>query len=129
MPARSLYLTPGADEALEARSRGGERGSGDRSAAASRMMERYAEVCRRHLPDLTEAEWNLLRDSLNGLSPEPAASVAWLAMAVRDSITLDHLNLKWDVDATAFLKLLDALDYAGCCAVLDAVERWWVEQG
>jgi hypothetical protein len=131
MPAtpRHITLSPGAENALGDRS-GGKRGlGGDRSAAVSRMMERYAEVCRRHLPDLTEAEWNLLRDSMNGLCPEPAASVAWLAMGVRDSIALDHLDEKWDVDGLGLIRKLDALDYAGCCAVLDAVERWWVEQG
>lgn len=129
MPARSLYLTPGADEALEARSRGGERGSGDRSAAASRMIERYAELARRSLPELTEAEWNLVRDALNGWLPEPAASVGWLAMGVRDAIKLDGLDDKWAVDGDALLERLEALDYAGCLAVLDAVERWWVTRG
>lgn len=128
MPARHLYLSPGAEDALGARSRGGAGATGDRSTAVSRMIERYAEVCRRSLPELSEAEWNLLRDSLNGLCPEPAASVAWLAMGVRDSIALDHLDRKWDVDGAAILSKLDTLDYAGCCAVLDAVERWWVAQ-
>ena len=65
MPARNLYLTPGAEDALGARATG-ER---DRSAVASRMMERYAEVCRRALPELSDAEWDLLRDSLNGGCP------------------------------------------------------------
>ena len=129
MPARNLYLTPGAEDALGARSHGGERAQCDRSAVASRMMERYAEVCRRSLPELTEPEWSLLRDSLNGWAAEPVASVGWLAMGVRDSIQLDGLDAKWGVDGDALLARLEALDYAGCCAVLDAVERWWVEQG
>lgn len=120
MPARNLYLSPGAEDALGART-SGER---DRSAVASRMMERYAEVCRRSLPELSEAEWSLLRDSLNGWAPEPAASVGWLAMGVRDSIELDGLDTKWGVDSSALLERLENLDYAGCCAVLDAVERW-----
>jgi hypothetical protein len=123
MPARNLYLTPGAEDALGARATG-ER---DRSAVASRMMERYAEVCRRHLPELLRAEFDLLRDSLNGFMPEPAAAVGWLAMGVRDSIQLDHLDQKWGVDGPELLAKLDALDYAGCCAVLDAVERWWAQ--
>ena len=121
MPARNLYLTPGAEDALGARATG-ER---VRSAVVSRMMERYAEVCRRALPELTDAEWDLLRDSLNGWLPEPAASVGWLAMGVRDSIALDGLADKWGVDGPALLSRLEALDYAGCLAVLDAVERWW----
>lgn len=125
MPARNLYLTPGAEDALGARATG-ER---DRSAVACRMMERYAEVCRRALPELTDAEWDLLRDSLNGWLPEPAASVGWLAMGVRDSIELDGLADKWGVDGPALLSRLEALDYAGCLAVLDAVERWWARRG
>jgi hypothetical protein len=124
MPARHLYLSPGAEEALGARATG-ER---DRSAVVSRMMERYAEVCRRALPEFSGPEWDLLRDSLNGWAPEPAASVGWLAMGVRDSIGLDHLDDKWGVDGPALLARLEALDYAGCCAALDAVERWWAVQ-
>jgi hypothetical protein len=119
MPARNLYLTPGAEDALGARATG-ER---DRSAVASRMMERYAEVCRRHLPELLRAEFDLLRDSLNGFMPEPAAAVGWLAMGVRDSIEMDGLADKWGVDGADLLARLEALDYAGCLAVLDAVER------
>lgn len=120
MPARNLYLSPGAEDALGARATG-ER---DRSAVASRMMERYAEICRRSLPELSDAEWDLLRDSLNGWLPEPAASVGWLAMGVRDSIEMDGLAGKWGVDGPALLSRLEALDYAGCLAVLDAVEQW-----
>lgn len=128
MPARSLYLSPGAEEALGARSRGGERAQGDRSTVASRMMERYAEMCRREvLPEFAQAELDLLRDALNGWPPEPVASVGWLAMGVRDAITLDHLDAKWGADGPALLAKLDALDYAGCCAVLDAVERFWAQ--
>ena len=52
MPARHLYLSPGAEEALGARATG-ER---DRSAVVSRMMERYAEVCRRALPEFSGPE-------------------------------------------------------------------------
>jgi len=117
----SLYLTPSAIEAL------GDRTSGnrDRSAVASRMLERYAEACRRHLPDFSESEWNLLRDALNGWTAEPAASVAWLVMGVADAIKLGELADKWEVDGAALLARLEQLDYAGCCAVLDAVERWW----
>lgn len=128
MPARNIYLTPGAEEALGARSRGGERTQGDRSAAVSRMIERYAEVARRHLPEFSEAEWSLLREALNGWLAEPAASVGWLALGVRDAIALDGLDEKWGVDGPALIARLEALDYAGCCAVLDAVERWWVTQ-
>ena len=33
-----------------------------------------------------------------------------------------------DEDGADLLARLEALDYAGCCAVLDAVERWWTQR-
>jgi hypothetical protein len=52
-----------------------------------------------------------------------ATSAGWLAMGVRDSIEMDGLADKWGVDGADLLARLEALDYAGCLAVLDAVER------
>jgi hypothetical protein len=66
----SLYLTPDAQEALAPR-------AGDnQSAAVSRVLARYEELCKRSLPDLTEADWNLTYDACNRWLAEPAAYVA-----------------------------------------------------
>lgn len=121
MPSRNIYLTPDAAAALAARSTGDR----DVSRAACRMLERYAEVARRCRPELSEAEWSLLRDACNGWAVEPASAVAWLPLQVDDAIRLDELDRKWGVDGPALIERLRRLDYAGCLAVLDEIERWW----
>lgn len=101
-----------------------------RTAVIRRTIERYREICRRELAalDLSEAEWDLLRDGLNGVWHEPARSIGALHIGVRDSIELDGLATKRGVDGPALVAKLEGLSYAGCVAVVDAVERWWASR-
>ena len=124
MPAYSIYLTPAATDALVLR----YKDEGNRSAAVSRMIERYAELAQRAMPDLTEAEWNLCRDALNGWFIDTAESIKFVPWEVADGIKLNGLDEKWKVDGPALVAKLEAMDFSALCALLDAVERWWVEQ-
>lgn len=127
MPRKNLQLSatlsPAAQEALDQRA--GESGFYSRSGAVSRALERYAEVCRRHLPQLSREEWMLVCDALNGALIDPAGSVAWCWAEVSDACTLNGAAEKWGVDGAALVSRLQALDYAGLVAVVDVAERFW----
>jgi hypothetical protein len=93
--------------------------------------DRYAEILRRERIEkqFSEAEWNALRDMLNGTLSEPAELIRGsLAMGWEDSVE-DGLAEKWDVDPAALQKKLAALSYVQEVAVIEAVERWWRGQG
>ena len=119
--ATHIYLSHEATEALA------QRASSNRSAAVSRMIERYDELCRRALPELSEAEWNLVYDACNGWLVDMARSVAYLPHEVEDHIKLNGADAKWGVDGEVLMAKLAALDYAGCVAVVDAAERFWTK--
>lgn len=121
----SIYAAPELDEAL-ARNGGGR----NRSHRINQIADRYAEMLRRtSLPDMSEAEWSLLRDALNGVVHEPAAMIAHLAHGVADAIRLDGLDRKWGVDGAALVAKLEALDYAQEVRLLEDIEAWWSYQG
>jgi hypothetical protein len=82
-------------------------------------------------PQLSEGEWNLLRDILNSTHMDPGQVRRWpwlLAADVRDSAP-DGLAEKWAVDLEALARRLESLHPADAWAVVDSVRRWWAEQG
>lgn len=116
----SVHLSPDAQTALAERV--GVPGMSTRSAVLNRALLRYHEVCRRHLPDLSDAEWNLCFDAMNGCwldSPMHAQA------EIEDSMGLNESHRKWQVDREALSQKLQRLDYAGWCALVDASERFW----
>ena len=123
--ARNISIYPGAalDAALEAN--GGGRGKSHR---LNQIADRYTELLRRNpLPDFSVAEWNLMRDSLNGGLHEPAATIRGVWQGVEDSL-LDSLGAKWDVDGPALVARLRDLTYAQEVALVEQIEAWWSEQ-
>lgn len=104
-------------------------GSGTVSSRVNRIGDRYAEIIRRVQIEkrLDEAEWNLVRDSLNGTLHEPASQIRGVWQGVEDSITLDGLAEKWGVDGDALLAKLRDLTYVEEVALVEAVERWWID--
>lgn len=109
MPARniSLYLDAEAEERIESR----QRSDRDRSATVARMIERYAELCQRDRPNLTEAEWNLVRDALRGTWFEP-----WSIAHVDDELP-EPVRSK-----------LGRLTYGQALAIVDDAERFWASK-
>jgi hypothetical protein len=77
--------------------------------------------------DLSEQEWMLVRDACNGTLWE-RHTIPFLWGGVEDAIKLDGLDRKWEVDGAALVGKLRALTYWQSLAVVDAVERWWLEQ-
>lgn len=77
----------------------------------------------------TPAEWNALRDILNGsiidqplLMVERSLPEEWL-----DAV-LDGADRKWGLDAREFNEKLRRLDQPEAAAVIQAVRQWWTEQ-
>jgi len=94
------------------------------------VLDRYAEILRRERIEklFTDAQWNALRDMLNGTLSEPAELIRGsLAMSWEDSIE-DGIAEKWDVDPQSMQQKLAALTYVQEVAIVEAVERWWRDQ-
>jgi hypothetical protein len=98
---------------------------GGRSGIIARALDRYAEVCRRHIPDLSVPEWTLIMDSLRGTIHEPAAMISVLEHGIADSLHLDKLDAKHGVNGEALLAKLRKLGYAERVAICDVAERYW----
>lgn len=118
---KGIYFADAAEQAL-----------GDiNSGRVNQALDRFAEILRRERIEkqFSDAEWNALRDMLNGTLSEPAELIRGsLAMGWEDSIE-DGIAEKWDVDPAAMQAKLAALSYVQEVAVVEAVERWWRGQG
>lgn len=112
------------ERALAARARNGE----SRGLVASRDLARYYATLARALAalELTEGEASLISDALNGvLHTEHDAHLAWAG--VDDALHLEDLGSKWGVDGPALVARLRAAGPWGQLAVVDAVERFWLD--
>lgn len=118
---RSVYVGPELRDAL------GVVKAGALSARLNRIGDRYAEILRRQRIQqrFSDAELNLLKDSLNGTISEPAGMIRGVAIGVQDSIELDGLAEKWGVDGPALIAKLQALDYVAEVALVEYVEAYW----
>lgn len=82
-------------------------------------------------PALSENEWGLLRDVLNGTAYDPSLARSLpliLASGIEDS-GLDGMAAKWGVDLAGLADRLRALHPADAWAVWNQVRGWWVAQG
>ena len=116
----TVYLDDQTEEHLATRKVGPRE---SRSGAISRAIDRYAEICKRHLPSLTDSEWELVADSLPGPPREPASAVAVIEHEIEDSMLLNDLASKHGVSAPRLMRKLNAMSYANRVALVDAIER------
>lgn len=120
-PVVNVTLGPDAFRAIEARSTGPE---ANRSSTVSAMISRYARICERCRPDLTEPEWNLIRDALNGcwLTDHPCS---WASVEIADHVRLNQADQKWKVDWPKTKAKIETFTEGEWTAIVDAVEIWW----
>lgn len=104
----------------------------DDADALPSALVRYRAILAAAMPALSVGEWALLCDALNGsvrsadhADTDPARG---LAQSVADS-GADGLAEKWGVDLAALAARLAALPYAGQCAVIETVSRFWSHAG
>lgn len=93
-------------------------------------VDRYLEMCARHLPCLEEQEWMAVLDALNGWGSTPAGIVQHLPMQVADAIAIDGLADKWGLadSGRVLQEELDGMCYAGLAAVTEVAERFWADR-
>lgn len=92
--------------------------------------DRYAEILRRERVEkmFSEAEWNALRDMLNGTLNEPASLIAGSLAQGWDDALQDGIAEKWGVDDFEMTRRLAGLSFPQQIAVIEAVEKWWRAQ-
>jgi len=95
---------------------------------ARRDLERYYHHLRLALAgvDFTEAEALAICDALNGTFHEPrTAQLIWAE--IDDACRLESLHEKWGFDRESLVRKLRNLPPFACMAVVDAVERFWLD--
>lgn len=101
---------------------------GGRSTVIGRDLERYYAGLDRARAELRQKlsgeEVALIIDLFNATAWEPQ-SISYIWHEVEDGIRLDELDKKWKIDGPALIKKIKGLDYASCCALVDAAERFW----
>ena len=124
----SIYIGSELTRLLNGRS---DANSGLRSTSGvlNAVADRYLEIVRRSLPTLTEGEWCLIWDSLNGVWAQDNAGlyVPGIIMGVSDSISLDALDQKWSVDGKALLSKLHEMSFCNLVAIVDSAELFWAD--
>lgn len=132
-----ITLTSPVLEALEARDDhkllGPGRPGAFNSLAIERDLSRYYALLRGALRslNLSEAEASLICEAgcwatSHGSLTGPSARQA-LNLELRDAIGLNKLDKKWSVEEGPFAAKVAEWTEAQCLAVLDAVERFWMD--
>lgn len=122
-PTVNFRITDGMETDLESRVTSM---SGTRHAVAKRDLERYYEMLRCELRGMifSPDEVKLMLDVGKGTFWQPF-SIPFLWDEIEDSL-LDGTAEKWNVDGPGFVKRLKSLTPTQACAVVDALERWWI---
>lgn len=128
MPAKRFSVYVGAPlRALLDAHRAGEPGARSQSGLIVTVADRYQRICRAHRPELTPQEWAAVFDALNGahlVADAGAQPPQWAVYSVLDLLD-EGGAARHGADAEQLRAKLQALDEAGCVALVDAVERFW----
>lgn len=124
----SIYASETLDRVL------GDRVSGDddgrsRSSLISAIADRYSEIVRRSMPNLSVPEWCAIFDVLNGCWMHDGAAMAaqGIAHQIADASSMDGLGEKWGIDAMSLAHRIADLPFASLVSVLDTAERFWTQ--
>lgn len=100
-----------------------------RNQTINRDLDRLYALYKRALRevDLSTKEAMLIVDSLNGTMFIDPLSATLLWANIEDSIRLDGLDAKWEVDGAALVTKLRGLTSIQAMAVVDAAERFWAD--
>ena len=106
----------------------GVRGGLGRSGVTQDALDRYFYMLKRERTALksilTPGELSLIADSCNG-TMFASWSIPHIDHGVEDSINLDGLADKWEVDGNQLLAKLRGLTLSQSFALADAVEQFW----
>lgn len=104
---------------------------GGNSPACNQAIECWAEMLRRHQPQLDRDQWNFLADVLNGTITMPEWKGNYLAAEVQDAQELIRSGDKWfgdgrgDLAVKDFLSIIQAWDYPTLQYTLAAIRFFW----
>lgn len=98
-----------------------------RADAIRRMVERYDWVTDADRPKFTVAEWKLVCNALNASLFQSAAQLRTIWAVITDTIKIDRLDKKWDVNGASLIKKFRELTPGQLVATIDVVERFWIE--
>lgn len=119
MPVKAFRVPQELEKEIAAR--------GEFSDVVRRDLDRLYTLYRRALArvELTENEAWLVADAMNGTLMD-ATTAPFLWASVEDTIQLNKLDKKWNVDGAKLVEKLRRLSDIEALAIVDAAERFWV---
>lgn len=119
---KTIYLTDAAEKVLG-------REIDSLSGRINSIVSRYGAITAEECPELSEAEWSLLCDILNGFwsisDSRPEIDPAKFLWAEVSDSEPDGAGEKWGVDIPAFAKRLREMRFAESVAILEVAGRFW----
>lgn len=97
-------------------------GYGAISGTIQRIIDRYAECCRRSLPELSRDQWCAVLSAVDSAPPDPAHSVAWAIHIVEDALRDGHAD-GWRIDGDELLAAMREWTHAERMAAVDMAEQ------
>ena len=101
-------------------------GGGDRlRETITEILELYLWLMDRHMPDLSDAEWCAVFDALGEDWSKDTTRVADLPKEVNAAVSIDNLDLKWEIDAARLRNRLDRTTPVEQVAISAMSEAFW----
>lgn len=119
---KTIYLGDSVSEVLAMKL--SPEGSGNASLVVDQVCEAYLAVIRRSIPVLSENEWWLILDAVNGTHLEPN-SFEQVTVSIEDAVRYENLADKWSVNEADLLARVHAWNPGERLAVLDLAMRYW----
>ncbi len=119
---KSIYLSDAAEKVI---------GTVDDSLSGriNSIIVRYGAIITKDCPELTESEWMMICDILNGTILETdnrdADPARFLWADIAESGKLDGIAEKWDIDTESLSQRVRDMSYSQQCAIIEVVSRFW----
>jgi len=130
MSRKTIYMSDATKTYLENRSdhTGIPKSSHSLSKAINIVIDRYAEVITKNIPELEINEWHLIVDALKGIwSIEPVQNtLTMIAGKVEEALSNPKTASKYGVDIESLRAKLQDLSMEQKFALIDVAEVFWL---
>lgn len=114
---KSIYISDAAEKVI-----------GDNENVSGRInsiIVRYGTIMEKDCPELTESEWMMICDILNGTDHRDADPARFLWADISESGKLDGMAEKWEIDTEALSQRVRDMEYTQQVAIIEIVHRFW----
>lgn len=121
---KSIYLSTPAEGVI-----GTIAEDGNLSGRINSIIVRYGTITQKDCPELTEQEWMMICDILNGTildtDSRDADPARFLWADIAESGQLDGMAAKWEIDTDDLSQRVRAMSCGQQIAIIEIVQRFW----